>query len=248
MHRLSITSAAALCTVAFAHVASAADLSTKAPLYTPPVALQYSWTGFYVGGNVGYSWGRSSGGVALNGASIYSGDVNVDGVIGGGQIGYNWQTGNFVIGLETDIQGSGQSGNSLQSYGIPVVGGPVIPVSDADTYKLTYFGTVRGRLGYAVDRWLPYVTGGWVYGRETIDGTRTQGGFVNPFSISNNPNGWALGGGVEMAIDKNWSVKAEYLYLDLGTWNTAGTAPQGIITSTNKFTDNIFRVGANYRF
>jgi outer membrane immunogenic protein len=244
MRRLIVASIAAFSAIASTQTGFAADLSTKTPLYKAPVATPYVWTGFYVGGNVGYGWGRANGGITLDGNPIYSGGTNVDGVIGGGQLGYNWQTGNLLIGVEADIQASGQSGSSTQSYNLT----PAIPVLDADTFKLTYFGTVRGRLGYAADRWLLYVTGGWAYGKETLDGTRTQSGTVHPFSLSNNANGWTVGGGVEMGIDKNWSAKAEYLYIDLGTWNTTGTAPQGIIASSNKFTDNILRVGANYRF
>jgi outer membrane immunogenic protein len=222
-----------------------ADMPVKAP---PPLVATASWTGFYVGGNFGYSWGDLSGNLTLNGNPIYSSSVNVDGVIGGGQIGYNWQTGNFVLSLEADIQASGQSVDATQSYSLPVAGAPAIPVLDSETIKLTYFGTVRGRLGYTQEGWLLFVTGGWAYGEETNNGTRTQAGIVHPFSISNFANGWTIGGGVEKAFDKNWSWKAEYLYVDLGNWNTVGVAPQGIIASSAKFTDNIFRLGVNYRF
>jgi outer membrane immunogenic protein len=248
MKRLAIALLAATgLSMGLGQIASAADLPVKAP---PMVAapVPFSWTGFYVGGNVGYSWGRSSSDAILNGLPIFSSSVNVDGVIGGGQIGYNWQTGNFVLGLETDIQASGQSGNATVSWTIPVAGAPGIPVTEPYTAKLTYFGTVRGRVGYAVDRWLLYATGGWAYGHETQNGSATAAGVTSSFSYSTDRSGWTLGGGVEMALNRNWSWKAEYLYIDLGTWNLTVINALGTATTATKFTDNIFRLGVNYRF
>ena len=152
--------ASALIAVAATSVASAADMApryTKAP---PPIVEVWNWTGFYIGGNVGYSWGRSSDtSTFTNGAGTVlftSADrANMDGVIGGAQIGYNWQLQNWVWGLEADIQGSDQKGsrNFLCStsvctppFGvIAVFPGPAVPV--ALDQKLEWFGTVRGRIG-----------------------------------------------------------------------------------------------------
>jgi outer membrane immunogenic protein len=227
--------------------ASAADLPLKAP---PMVAapLPWSWTGLYLGGNIGYSWGQAGSVTTLNGAQVFSDSLNVDGIIGGGQIGYNWQASNFVFGIEADIQGSGQKGDKSVSFLIPVPNAGLALETASFQSKLTDFGTVRGRAGYAVNQWLLYVTGGWAYGHETLDGTATVLGVTAPFSYSTNRSGWTLGGGVEMAINRNWSWKAEYIHLDLGSWNITTVSALGTSVETVKFTDDIFRLGVNYRF
>jgi outer membrane immunogenic protein len=214
----------------FVGAASAADMQRPAPVYKAPIltpARVYDWTGFYVGGNIGYGWGRQD--AALTGFGSL-GSANVDGIIGGGQVGYNWQLNQLVLGLEADIQGSGQKGD----------GG----VAGVATYtsKLDWFGTVRGRVGYAFDRWLPYVTGGWAYGGGNVSGT--AGGA--PFSTSSNYSGWTAGAGLEYAFLNNWSVKGEYLYVDFG--NGPSTVTGAGTISSGHLTDNIFRLGVNYKF
>lgn len=113
---------------------------------------------------------------------------------------------------------------------------------------MTYFGTVRGRLGYAVDSWLVYATGGWAYGHETFQGQVTVLTTTSSFGYSTDRTGWTAGGGVEMSIDSHWSWRAEYLYFDLGTWTI--TSPTSLGTSVTKinFSDNVGRLGVNYRF
>jgi outer membrane immunogenic protein len=179
---------------------------SQASSAAPPMA----WTGFYVGGNVGYSWGRSDTSLSFNGAggaflSGTSDNFNLNGVIGGGQAGYNWQTGVWVFGFETDFQGSAQKGSTSGACG----GGTLVhvlallnsacsqghvgdtaagdvaafPVTATLTQKLDWFGTVRGRVGYTVTPTiLAYGTGGLAYGHvgttDTISGvniTGTQG-------------------------------------------------------------------------
>ena len=148
MKKYLLASVAALGLVA-AGAASAADLPSRkgpvvAPAYIPPV---FTWTGFYVGANAGYAWGNVNAGDAFfSGRTVSIGDI--DGFIGGGQIGYNYQIGQFVVGLEADLQGADLSATS--GFG--------------DRVRTDYFGTVRARLGFAVDRWMPYITGGWAYG------------------------------------------------------------------------------------
>jgi outer membrane immunogenic protein len=177
--RFIVSAALALGAIVGIGAASAADLAarpyTKAPMLVDP---GYNWTGFYVGGNIGYSWGRSSDTSTLaTGAgtvlftSISRSDLN--GVVGGGQIGYNWQMKNWVWGLEADIQGSDQKGGRdfacptgvctpPSGFGIPVPG-PAVPVSL--NQKLDWFGTVRGRIGLlASPSILLYGTGGLAYG------------------------------------------------------------------------------------
>ncbi|WP_428030721.1 outer membrane protein [Ancylobacter sp.] len=148
------------------------------------------------------------------GTADYSPDV--DGFLGGLQAGYNWQgAGPLVLGVETDIQYADVS---------------------SSVFTLDYFGTVRARLGYAFDQVMVYGTGGFAYG----------GGTYERFGLSNDRNhfGWTIGGGAEYAIDRNWSVKGEYMYVDLGeeTYSTI-SGPRDVST-----TANILRAGVNYRF
>ena len=227
--------------------AFAADLPVKAPPLAPIVAAPF-WTGFYAGVNVGYSWGKADSEARLNGALIFTDSLDVNGVIGGGQIGYNWQTGNFVLGVEADFQGSGQKGDKTSTFSFVVPGiGTLVETAPYEN-KLTYLGTVRGRLGYAFSNWLIYATGGWAYGHEELEGVATIGAVTAPFSFSTNRSGWTAGAGVEMAFNRNWSWKAEYLHVDLGDWNIVSSSALGTSIQTVNFTDNIVRLGVNYRF
>ena len=280
--------------------AAAADLGrvpVKAPVMAP-VAV-YNWTGFYIGGNVGYSWGRGSGDLAgtattttrtrvfrTAGPTLISDDTvvgaavpfigtgsanNIDGIIGGGQIGYNWQSGPVLFGLEADFQGSGERGSSTFCQTLAC---PVGSLTGSVDHKLRWFGTVRGRAGWLpTDRVLLYVTGGLAYGQ--IDSDYSLGFLGAPltgFSTKNTKAGYTIGGGIEGALWGNWTAKAEYLFMDLGNFgsgtgaatttasvNLLNTPQQGfntvIDTSTtasgafsNRFRDHIFRVGINYRF
>jgi len=306
MRRLSLASAALLAMLA--SPAMAADMRAKAPVFKapPPVAV-FSWSGFYVGGNIGYSWGRSRNDwnvfapalVVVNPtvcppALCASGsDSNkINGAIGGLQAGYNWQMANAVVGLEADVQASGQKGSQVFSApfatsiivgGIPVVG----TVAAAYTQKLAWLGTLRGRIGFAADRLLVYATGGLAYGRVTIDGTAAATSLISPdagpttctlvpgpdlcplasFRNGVTKAGWTLGVGAEGAIADGWSWKIEYLHVDLGTVTTTfatlpgcfgGAAPgggggcvpmlAGAGTISSRITDEIVRLGVNYRF
>ena len=179
--------------------ASAADIPrgqampTKAPVYVAP---PYNWTGSYVG---------------INGGGAF----NTTGGLVGGTLGYNYQVGQVVYGLEGDMDWSNirDSGRSVRN---------------------DWLGTVRGRLGYAFDRFMPYVTGGAAFGN-----IRTS---VDALGSSNETKaGWALGGGIEAAITGPWTAKVEYLHVDLGRG--------GSVLGTNaRFDANIVRAGLNYRF
>jgi outer membrane immunogenic protein len=265
---LKAIAAAAVTAVAVTSAASAADLAarpyTKAPVMVEPI---YNWTGFYIGGNVGYSWGRSRDTSTLtNGAGtvLFSSidRANMNGVIGGGQIGYNWQVQNWVWGLEADIQGSDQKGSRAflcptgvcsPPFGvIAVFPGAAVPVTLDQ--KLEWFGTVRGRVGFlATPKVLFYATGGLAYGE--VRTAETIGAAAFGFSRSDTRVGYTVGAGVEGAIGGNWTAKLEYLWVDLGT--TSGsfvtTLPAlggGVISANHSshITDNIVRVGVNYRF
>jgi outer membrane immunogenic protein len=203
--------------------ASAADMPvrayTKAPLYAPP----YNWTGLYAGVNAGYGWTKS-----------------MNGVIGGGQIGYNWQTSNIVLGFEADIDASGQRGtkNVTNTTGA---------ISLSETDKMNYFGTARARLGVAMDRWLPYVTGGLAYTSVNRNGSAVAGA-AGTYSATDTKMGYAVGAGVEYAFSHNWSAKLEYLFLGYnGNTNTYALAPATSV-SYGQLSDNIVRIGANYHF
>jgi outer membrane immunogenic protein len=269
MKRLLIGIAAV--TSMFATGALAADLPartyTKAPVYVEPV---YNWTGFYIGGNIGYSWGRSSdtssltntAGTALFGTSDKS---NLNGVVGGGQIGYNWQMQSWLFGLEADIQGTGEKGSSaftcptgtctpstlIVGIGAFPVPGAAVPL--ALTQKIDWFGTFRGRIGIlATPKVLLYTTGGLAYGE--VNSSETIG-VLPGFSSSTTNVGWTLGAGIEGVIGGNWTAKLEYLYVDLGKVSgsfatTAAAFGGGTLTSNynSRITDNVLRVGVNYKF
>lgn len=284
--KLIAGAAFAVSAVAGINAASAADMAprmyTKAPA---PIVIVYDWTGFYIGGNVGYSWGRaatdgdvtgtqsvsefrSAGPTLLPGFPVVtalaavplSGRSNVNGVIGGGQAGYNWQQGNWLVGLEADIQGSDERGSSDVCAVAGCALGTGIVTAD---YKLDWFGTVRGRIGLLpTDRVLIYATGGLAYGEVSATAP------LVPLSWGSTRAGWTVGAGAEVKLDSNWSVKIEYLYMDLGdvgggslaatnVVNAPNTPRQGFNTVTTTtltsafnthFTDNILRVGVNYRF
>lgn len=256
----------ALAAISVASAASAADLAAR-PYTKAPVAVPvYNWTGFYVGGNVGYSWGRSSDTSTLtNGAGTVlftsAASANMDGVIGGGQIGYNWQVQNWVWGLEADIQASDQKGRRdflcptavcTPSAILLVAPGPAVPV--ALDQKLEWFGTVRGRVGVlATPQVLFYATGGLAYGEVNTSATIGAGAFG--FGANDTRVGYTVGAGVEGAIGGNWTAKLEYLYMDLGrtsgSFLTTIPALGGGVLSHNyssRITDNIVRVGLNYKF
>jgi len=176
--------------------ANAADIQqrampTKAPAYVTPV---YNWTGPYIGISGGYGWGTSNFG-------------DPDGGLFGATLGYNWQMGALVTGIEGDISWSGLDGDR----------GPRSVNND-------WLGTVRGRLGYNAGRWMPYVTGGLAVGN--IDANIAGVGNSNKTKA-----GWTIGAGVEAAIAGPWTAKVEYLYVDLGSGESIGGARPDFTTN-----------------
>ncbi len=225
-------------------VANAADLRpiTKAP--PAPVPVAYNWSGFYVGGNVGFAWAETSASqFAVNGVvpppappPPVDPSFNRDGWFAGGQVGWNWQAPGspWVWGIEGDIQGADISGSAT----VTSVLGTITGTADIDM-----FATIRGRLGYAWDRVLVYGTGGAAWARNEF--TLTDG--ITTLSADRTHSGWVVGGGIEWALLDNWSAKVEYQFLTFDSERyfptVAGGA--GIDFDTDIHT---IRFGLNYRF
>jgi outer membrane immunogenic protein len=249
---------------------SAADLPVRPPAPAPVMAPVWNWNGFYIGVNGGYSWGHASRDLnffnPLNGVLIASGTGggrDMNGGLFGGQIGYNWQMSNWVFGIETDAQWTGQKGDTTilcpvaGCFPTAVAAGTGVGATLTD--KLEWFGTFRGRVGVAVvPSVLLYATGGAAYGSLNTDlglaGFTAAGVPVAAAaSASSTKFGWTVGGGIETMFAGNWSAKLEYLYMDLGSISnsvvlpTAGGFPLGANVTT-RVTDNIFRAGINYHF
>jgi outer membrane immunogenic protein len=205
--------------------ANAADIIRRRP--PPPavyVAPPYNWTGFYVGINGGGGFGHSTISNAFGSTGL-----DVSGGLVGGTIGYNYQTGPWVFGIEGDGDWSDIGGSTT---------GAACPTASCEV-RNDWLATVRGRVGYSYGRFLPYVTGGAAFG----DIKLTPAGLTGS---TTDKTGWTVGGGVEAAISGPWTAKLEYLYVDLGD-ATCGAANCGLSTTTS-FHSNVVRVGINYRF
>lgn len=229
---------------------------TRAP------ALLSTWTGCYVGGNIGGGWGTgtgdrgiiNSGNATLNaGTTVPVGlGVKPSGVIGGGQVGCNYQTGSLVFGIETDIQGSGIHGTSTVFF--PASGGLDASTTTGEE-RIDWFGTMRARFGFAALRnLLLYGTGGLAYGGVKSSATfvltpASEGNYAG--SVNDTRVGWTVGVGGEYAFAPNWSVRLEYLYVDLGRSNVRmfdPNRPGTFIDYSFRHRDNIVRAALNYKF
>lgn len=215
--RLITVVVASLCSAAFA-----ADLPRKAPVsYIAPEPVM-TWTGFYIGANAGYGWAN----VGTNGVSS-----NLTGFIGGGQLGYNWQTGAWVFGVEGDFQGADEKRSDTGTIG---------GISFTVDQKIQWFATARGRIGYAFDSWLLYFTGGAAWQSYKLSASALGA------SVSDDTTkiGWTVGGGIEWMFMPRWSAKLEYLYMDTGDTDVTlfGT------TFTGRAKNSIARIGVNYHF
>jgi outer membrane immunogenic protein len=254
--------------------ALAADMPVKAP--SPPPAPVYSWTGFYVGGNAGGFWGHfdpttttffcPGPGCFFNPTTV--GQINTlgapringSGFTGGFEIGYNWQASNFVFGFEGDIEAFSLKGSATTGFltnpGFGAGAGFFLN-SSAST---TWLATERGRVGFAANNWLIYATGGAAF-----TNLRASFSYVDNFatgdseaaSLSSTKVGAVVGGGVEWALWRNWSVKTEYLFVNFGSVSTSaslcataiGACPgANVLTHSVDLKANIARVGLNYQF
>ena len=250
---------------AIVSAADAADLGRSLkdePVYVAP----FTWTGRYIGVNIGYGWGRGDTDVIpLPDTDTFYDllpvtlDPKPDGVLGGAQVGYNWQTGTLVFGVEADIQGAGISGSVVEAPIIDSQGAVYGGNGDNITIrqKLDWFGTARLRAGTtALDpKLLLFVTGGLAYGQVKGDANadfRPTGTEQYPAHYSDTRTGWALGAGFEWAFADCWTFKTEYLHLDFGSKSvTANPVPVNPPYQINYDFDtqvDIVRVGVNYKF
>jgi outer membrane immunogenic protein len=254
--------------VAFGALAIPAFAADMTPLSKAPPLL--SWTGFYVGGNVGWAgstdavtnYGTDSGTAGLGTYLLNGGipgivNLNETGVIGGGQVGYNWQVApTWVVGIEADFQGTNAKGSDAFAFlGAP----PFVPFTTTYTRELDWLGTLRGRAGYL---WFPgllfYGTGGLAYGENKIGVAASCANLTPPCSAepstahvtSNTSPGWTLGAGAEWRFAPAWTLRGEYLYVEFGRFsNVISYAYPGntsTLTSTIRERDNIARVALNY--
>jgi outer membrane immunogenic protein len=213
--------------------ARAADLPAAAPTYKAPAAVPFTWAGIYIGAHGGYGWSTDQS--SFYGFGISS-SLHPKGGFGGGQIGYNtYLRGNWVLGYELDLSGGDINGSGPSSLG----------TTFSAASKIDYFGTARARLGYAFDHWLLYGTAGTAWAHNTLHETAIGGAGLDVFGRDQFYLGWTVGGGVEYALDRNWSVKAEYLYADLGKDRDTVFA---LGERTTQVTLNMVRAGVNYRF
>jgi len=298
-----IAAAAAVSAVFGIGAASAADLPMKALPPMAPVAV-LSWTGFYAGLNLGGDWSNSNGishvatagpclvafpgcvavpnySTTLAAGSTFAGNAGNNGrFTGGGQIGYNWQFGGGLAGIEADLNWNANNNNNGVAFASTTIN-PVFPAfpevyTGAVSRSLDWLGTVRGRLGFlASPAFLLYGTGGLAYGGAksataeaavvaACAGAGTTCAGIGGGTYSQTRVGWTVGAGGEWMFAPNWSLKAEYLYYDLGTANYATALGQfcagaacavngGLFASTTgitsvRFTGSTARVGVNYHF
>ena len=264
--RRTVAILAAGLSACLAPAALAADMPLAPP--PPPVAIPvYSWSGCYAGANVGGHWGAdkittTSSPNNFNffgaaGAAFFDGltptTYHPQGVAAGLQGGCNLQMGSFVAGLEADADWL----NGTLSRTVVAGANAFILPGDylINSTKATFLATARARVGVAVNRMLLYVTGGAAFG--TIKTTDTLGTF-NGFGVATTDTsarrtGWTAGAGIEVAMGYNWLLRAEYLYVDLGTFDAAIACQFVCVDATDtvvhhKYTDNIVRVGASYKF
>ena len=234
MRRILLPHAIAAVSLVSIGAGHAADLGARpgrpAPAVVTPSAAAYNWTGFYIGLQGGYGWGNSSGTQNADGTFFPVVPYSIDphGFLGGGHIGYNLQIGQWVLGVEGDIEAADVKALSIVS------------TAGQDYFfnaKADMLSSVRGRLGFGLDHWLAYATGGVAWGRistpplDALSGTRT---------------GWTVGGGLEYAFNTNWSTRLEYRYTDLGRASAQGGEPASF--DDNSFTFHAVRAGLTYRF
>ena len=235
--------------------------TTVAPLPT----CDFSWTGFYIGGRAGYGW--SDGGNVdidlFDAEEDFEYDpghqhLESDGFVGGGELGFNWQVAKWlVLGAETDFSGSGIDGHSSREHDVPDFDPDM---TDAHlSQSVDWFGTIRGRIGFVpFCKLMIYGTGGFAYAGLDNSGVvdfRPFGGLSHlPASNDDTETGWTGGGGIEYAINRHWTIKVEYLYIDVGSNSATGIQIPDLndpSTMVRYHWDNAFHTvtgGVNFKF
>jgi len=275
MRRLSLAGFFVVCAVALAQIASAADLPRKAPPAAAPPP--WSWTGWYIGANIGYGWGDSTdpqltvvnpGSAGNIGPFLGSGlpgfssgnlfpDLNPSGVFGGAQLGYDHQLGKWLLGAVADIQAA----NFEDSQVVTTPAATTCCNADESLKaRMNWFGTVRGKLGYTANDWLVYATGGLAYGRVTSDigfactpGGIACGGINFSGSRSETKAGWAAGAGVAYHVPgTRASIGLEYLHIDLGRSSVTAldqttVFPTTTVTESQRFANELLRFTVNFK-
>jgi outer membrane immunogenic protein len=232
------------CLLALVGLAGATMLSSGAmaadmgrPVYKAPPAgalpVAYDWTGFYIGGHVGYGWADKDWRDAFGLATTHT----ADGFLGGGQVGFNYQINQFVLGVEGDISWANLNGNSTAVFGLAA------PVTQSFNSEVDWTSTLTGRLGIAIDRWLVYGKGGVAWAGDRYATNRYT--FPASVEISDTRWGWTAGAGVEYAFAPNWSAKLEYNYMDFGT--KAYSFAPGTSTDIDQQIHAV-KFGINYKF
>ncbi|MBN8964638.1 MAG: porin family protein [Rhizobiales bacterium] len=240
-----------------AGTAWAADMPVKAHSVSavPPVT---NWTGLYVGGHVGYGWGDEKNVATTGNTNFVAGHVfdptDVNGIIGGGQFGANFQAGSWVFGLEGEYSASGIDGRRAELTELNPQ--PNLPRTSTSHPEVDWLADVTGRVGYSWGNWLVYAKGGGAW-------THTKGSSVVSNAVnaalattvgSENRSGWLVGGGVEWVLSQNWSAKIEYNYMDFGTKGisrtniTPGPNLGNVNLRDSSLTLNTIKFGVNYRF
>jgi outer membrane immunogenic protein len=226
--------------------ARAADLPVDRNGYVPvvPAVRLFNWTGFYVGGNVGYGLAHDSLDISPNGR-LLSIPESLTGAIGGVQVGANWQIVNTVFGIEADVQGSGQSHSTALTRTIAATSLTPTITAISNTDKVTSFGTLRARAGIASNHALAYVTAGLGY--LSFSSNVTLAG-LGSASFSGTELAGVFGAGMEFAFLEHWTAKAEYLFLQTRNISSSPFATAPSVVLNTRIYENIFRAGVNYLF
>ena len=216
--------------------AMAADIAR--PVYKAPPAgalpVAYDWTGFYIGGHVGYGWAKKD---WQDSFGLFNLSTDANGFLGGGQVGFNYQIGQFVLGAEGDFSWTGINGGStLTGGGVPAPG-------RSFNTDVNWVSTVTGRLGLAFDRWLVYAKGGVAWAEDKFSTDLYT--FPGAVEVTDTRIGWTAGAGVEYAFAPAWSAKLEYNYMDFGD-KAVSFSP----TTTTSIDQQIHvvKLGINYKF
>jgi outer membrane immunogenic protein len=238
--RPAIFGSIATASVAISTCAFAADLPTSKPPPPPPIPAPapFSWTGFYIGGYAGGSFGTAkTTDLSVPGTQI--GSPSLSSFTGGGLVGYNYQFSSLVVGAEGEFGFDDRSGSSTYLSG-----------SRSAHFDGDYIGRIRGRAGVAFNNFLVYGAGGVSFANGTLKNTNNVA--VPPFSlsVSNEFTGWNVGGGVEYAFTSNWIVRGEYIFdeLDRETYNFGYPAPFTFDTKQVNLYENTVRAAVEYKF